>query len=122
MENARAKKNLTLTPLPELVLPAPRAPVVEFTGPEEKSKEEDGKKTDKKTENTENKQAASTYHEGKGSMSLLETAREALVGIPADLLAGRGSLQEIFTKGNRLRGLGIILVLVAVFAAVSRLV
>ena len=117
MENARAKKNLTLTPLPELVLPAPRAPVVEFTGTEEKSKkEEDGKKTEK----TENKQAASTYH--GGSMSLLETAREALVGIPADLLAGRGSLQEIFTKGNRLRGLGIILVLVAVFAAVSRLV
>jgi len=120
MESARAKKNLTLTPLPELVLPAPRAPVVEFTGTEEKSKE-DGKKTEK-TEKTENKQAASTYHEGKGSsMSLLETAREALVGIPADLLAGRGSLQEIFTKGNRLRGLGIILVLVAVFAAVSRL-
>lgn len=121
MENARAKKNLTLTPLPELVLPAPRAPVVEFTGTEEKSKkEEDGKKTDKKTEKTENKQAASTYHGGR-SMSLLETAREALVGIPADLLAGRGSLQEIFTKDNRLRGLGIILVLVAVFAAVSRL-
>ena len=114
MENARAKKNLTLTPLPELVLPAPRAPVVEFAGTEEKSKTEDGKKT-------ENKQAASTDHEGKGSMSLLETAREALVGIPADLLAGRGSLQEIFTKGNRLRGLGIMLVLVAVFAAVSRL-
>jgi hypothetical protein len=120
MENARAKKNLTLTPLPELVLPAPRAPVVEFTGTEEKSKkEEDGKKTEK-TEKTENKQAASTYHGGR-SMSLLETAREALVGIPADLLAGRGSLQEIFTKDNRLRGLGIILVLVAVFAAVSRL-
>lgn len=109
MENAPAKKNLTLTPLPEIVLPAPRAPVVEFTQPEEKSKKEvKGEKNQ-------------LQRVQRMDMSLLEQARDALVGIPADLLAGRGSLQEIFTKGNRLRGLGIILVLVAVFAAVSRL-
>jgi hypothetical protein len=109
MENASAKKSLTLTPMPEIIMPAPRAPVVEFTRTEEESKKE-GKKTENKIENVQS------------SMSLLETARDALVGIPADLLAGRGSLQEIFTKSNRLRGLGIILVLIAVFVAVSRLV
>jgi hypothetical protein len=116
MENQSAKKDLVLTPLPEIKLPAQRAPVMEFTWPETKEKEEE--KTEKKTAVAAVK---SIYH-GGGEMSLLENARDALVGIPADLLAGRGSLQEIFTKGNRLRGLGIIFVLVAVFVAVSRLV
>ena len=45
-------------------------------------------------------------------------ATEALLGIPAELASGRGSAYDIVTRGNRLRGLGIILVCIALFAAV----
>ena len=48
----------------------------------------------------------------------LGEAREALIGIPSDLLAGRGSLYQIITRNNRLRGIGIVLVIVALTAAV----
>ena len=51
----------------------------------------------------------------------LGDAREAVVGIPADLIAGRGTMYEIVTRNNRLRGIGIVLVLIALFAAVSGL-
>ena len=51
----------------------------------------------------------------------LGDAREAVVGIPADLLAGRGTMYEIFTRNNRLRGIGIVLVLIALFAAMAGL-
>jgi hypothetical protein len=55
------------------------------------------------------------------SSSFLDSAREALMGIPADLLAGRGSLYEVFTRNNRLRGLGVILILVSLIVSMSRL-
>ncbi len=51
----------------------------------------------------------------------LGDAREAVVGIPADLIAGRGTVYEIVTRNNRLRGIGIVLVIIALFAAVSGL-
>jgi hypothetical protein len=54
-------------------------------------------------------------------MVAMDDAREALVGIPGDLLAGRGSLYDVATRNNRLRGLGIILVLIALCAAVFEL-
>jgi hypothetical protein len=45
-------------------------------------------------------------------------ASEALLGIPAELASGRGSVYDIVTRGNRLRGLGIILVCIALCAAI----
>lgn len=51
----------------------------------------------------------------------LGDAREAVVGIPADLIAGRGTMYKIVTRNNRLRGIGIVLVLIALIAAVSGL-
>lgn len=102
------KKNqtLTLTPLPEIDPPLPRAPV----GPDRPLD-----KIEKKEEKKE------SIAEAAQVVSIFESSRDALVGIPSDLLAGRGSLMEIFTKNNRLRGLGVILVLIAVFVAVSGL-
>lgn len=79
------------------------------------------KEPEERIEQTVQAEAAAKTLETK-SMSLLETARNSLVGIPSDLVSGRGTLQEIFTKENRLRGLGIILVLIAVFVAVSGLI
>lgn len=52
-------------------------------------------------------------------MGSLEDAREALVGIPADFLAQRGTVYEIITRQNRLRGLGVILILIALAITVS---
>lgn len=49
--------------------------------------------------------------------SLATEAHEALLGIPADITSGRGTMYEIVTRGNRLRGLGFILVCFALFAA-----
>jgi len=41
---------------------------------------------------------------------------EALTGIPADIYKNNGnvSVKEIFTKNNRLRGLGLLFVLISV--------
>lgn len=50
--------------------------------------------------------------------SLVTEAHEALMGIPADITSGRGTMYEIVTRGNRLRGIGFILVIIALIAAV----
>ena len=55
------------------------------------------------------------------SQVYIDSTRDALVGIPDDLMAGRGSLYEVFTKNHRLRGLGVLLVVIALFVAVSGL-
>ena len=38
----------------------------------------------------------------------LQDAREALLGIPADLYAGDGDLAAVLTRNDRLRGLGVL--------------
>lgn len=56
-----------------------------------------------------------------GLIGYFESAREALIGIPADLLAGRGTVYDVFTKNNRLRGLGLVFVCIALLLAFSQL-
>lgn len=52
---------------------------------------------------------------------LAGNAREAIVGIPADLAAGRGSLYEVFTRNDRLRGLGVLFLVVGLLIAIAGL-
>lgn len=54
-------------------------------------------------------------------MDSLTDAKEALVGIPSDFTSNNGTVYEILTRNNRLRGLGTILVLIAIFAAISEI-
>lgn len=72
-------------------------------------------------ESTENKSVDKLKNYSTVNMYITD-AKEALTGIPADLLSGTGTLIETFTKNNRLRGLGVILVLFAVLFAVLGLV
>ncbi len=53
-------------------------------------------------------------------LDLLRDAQEALIGVTSDLLgqSERKSLRDILGHGNRLRGLGIVLVLLAVAGSV----
>lgn len=66
--------------------------------------------------------AAATPTTAEPQESFLDNAREALLGIPSDLMSGTGgTLYEVFTRRHRLRGLGVILVLVALLAALGAL-
>jgi hypothetical protein len=123
-----SKKTLeNLPPLPEIKLPAPREsvgsdrPFMEATkNTEEKTEKKTEKKNDEQSpvnpvsssEKEVQKYQSSTF------VSFIEDAREALVGIPADAVSGRGSLYEILTKNNRLRGLGVLLIVLALFVGV----
>jgi hypothetical protein len=49
----------------------------------------------------------------------LDDAREALVGIPADIARQNGTMYEILTRNDRLRGLGTFLVIAGVVLALS---
>ena len=55
------------------------------------------------------------------AMQFLRDAREALVGIPADFLAKRATVYDIITKQNRLRGIGVILIAIALVLAISNI-
>lgn len=60
--------------------------------------------------------------EGLTLRTAIQDAREALVGIPADLAAGRpASLGDLLLKNDRLRGLGVVAIVVGlvVLAAAS---
>lgn len=105
----------TLPPLPEVVLPAPLAPV----GPDRPSLESQQRMQPKKSKEKPGVQYVSNQSIDP-AVSLSE-AREALVGIPADLLTGRGTPYEIFTQNNRLRGIGVLLIVAALFVAVLQL-
>lgn len=71
-----------------------------------------------KTKQQQQQPAATTRF---NPMDSLADAREALVGIPTDFAANNGTVYEILTRNNRLRGLGTLLVLIAIFAAVSEI-
>lgn len=45
---------------------------------------------------------------------ILNDAQDLIEGFPSDVLSGRGTLYESFTRDNRVRGLGFILVVVGV--------
>ena len=111
-----------LPPLPTIDPPAPRAPV----GPDRPSlaaKDSMPQTAVQPAEVETNRNVEEDVVTEVPVVSLggFDNAREALVGVPADLLAGRGTLYDIVTRNNRLRGLGIILVFIAIFAAVFEL-
>lgn len=54
-----------------------------------------------------------------GKNIYMEDARNALLEIPSELMRGKESLYDIIVKKNRLRGLGVLLVIIALFVAVS---
>ena len=49
----------------------------------------------------------------------LQDAREALVGIPADLFGGERDLLRVLTRNDRLRGIGVLALALSVLYAVS---
>jgi hypothetical protein len=49
----------------------------------------------------------------------IEDAQGALLGIPSDLMRGKESIYTVIVKKNRLRGLGVLLVIIALLMAVS---
>ena len=57
-----------------------------------------------------------------GYISYVDDAKEAVLGIPADITTGREPLYDVVTKKNRLRGIGFLLVFIAVILAVLGLV
>ena len=115
----------TLPPLPKIELPMPLAAV----GPDRPGSvagpDRPGSVADRPGSVAHSAERVLTKPETEELVSerrpVMDDAREALVGIPGDLLAGRGSLFDVATRNNRLRGLGIILVLIALCAAVFEL-
>lgn len=110
----------TLPPLPGINFPAPRVSVGtdrQMPVTDDKSKSN----TNLPVSETQNmkKIAEINTKQQVSVMGSLEDAREALVGIPADFLAQRGTVYEIITRQNRLRGLGVILILIALAITVS---
>lgn len=93
-QNFRDRGLDTLPPLPEITLPAARTLYPRYKDVEIHSIKKERYKPPPQKESIE------TY---------LRDAQDALEGIPSDLISGGSS---VFTKGNRLRGLGLILVLV----------
>ena len=53
--------------------------------------------------------------------TLLADTQEAFTGIPEDFTSGAG-LQEAFTKQNRLRGVGLLLILVSIAVIIVYLI
>jgi hypothetical protein len=52
----------------------------------------------------------------------MDDARDALLGIPSELMRGNESVYNVIVKKNRLRGLGVLLVIIALIAGVLGLV
>jgi len=102
----------TLPALPNIAPPTPRAEVGADRPMLEKT-EKIKTVTEKKTTQPVPRQNDMT------AMQFLQDAREALVGIPADFLARRGTLYAIITKQNRLRGLGVVLIAIALVLSIS---
>lgn len=116
----------TLPPLPTISPPAPPIivgadrPIAMALGAEIKDNTKDYKDP-KDPKNMKNKSGQEdSINERKWSyLDMVESAREALVGIPTDFLAQRGTVYEMVTKNNRLRGLGFILVSIALVLALT---
>lgn len=102
------KKTLDeLPPLPKIPPPMPLATIVDR---EEKIPEpvsEPGKKE-------QNMHAATIENN-----MYIQDAQDALLGIPSELMRGNESVYQVIRKGNRLRGLGVLLVIIALLVAVS---
>jgi hypothetical protein len=104
----------TLPALPSIAPPTP--PVV--VGADRPMLE----KTEKiKTEGKKAPTVTQPRRDDMTAMQFLQDAREALVGIPADFLARRGTLYQIITKQNRLRGLGVLLIAIALVLSLSNI-
>ena len=56
--------------------------------------------------------------EGLTLRTALADAREVLAGIPADIAAGRASLGALLSKNDRLRGLGVVSILLGLLVLV----
>ena len=61
-----------------------------------------------------------TTEEKKGSMytDVLGDAHDAVFGIARDVMSGNGTLYEVVSRNNRLRGLGVLLVILSILAAI----
>jgi hypothetical protein len=61
-----------------------------------------------------------TVEKKNGSMytDVLGDAHDAVFGIARDVMSGNGSLYEVVSKNNRLRGLGVLLVILSILAAI----
>ena len=124
--NKNGKKTLeNLPPLPEIKLPAPREsvgsdrPFMEATkNTEEKTEKIIEQSPVNPVSGSEKVTVVGSTYQPSTFVSFIEDAREALVGIPADAVSGRGSLYEVLTKNNRLRGLGVLLIVLALFVGV----
>lgn len=55
-------------------------------------------------------------------IQFFQDAREALVGIPADMLAKQGTMYDIVTTKNRLRGIGVVLIVIALVLAITDII
>jgi len=103
------KKTLDeLPPLPKIPPPMPFAPVVDRIVEKipEPVSEPGGK---------EQNMHAATIEKN----TYIQDAQDALLGIPSELMRGNESVYHVIRKRNRLRGLGVLLVLIALLVAVS---
>lgn len=101
-QNFRKRGFDTLPPLPEIKLPASRTTYPRFSEISANTKE---------TFRTKSKKSPKRI--GKIE-TFLADAQDVIEGIPGDLVSGGDTFTSL-TKGNRLRGLGMILVLIGLF-------
>ena len=104
------KKTLDeLPPLPKIPPPMPFAPLVDRVKKMPEPVSEPEEESEKKYMHAANIPRKNIY---------IDDAREALVGIPSELMRDKETIYNVIVKKNRLRGLGVLLVLIALLMAV----
>jgi hypothetical protein len=96
-----------LPPLPKIPPPAPFAPLVDRV-----------EKTPEPVSEPEEQSIAAAKSVDLRKNVYIGNAQDALLGIPSELMRGNESIYNVIVKKNRLRGLGVLLVLIALLMAV----